>query len=111
MDAVCCAKCCQIFSVSGVVFLSLIGILLQTQPIYIKDVEDPADAASQCFQAAGIYAFFIVATTICGYVQDKKKQHMRDHMMGDEGDGPENLALKEDRFARYGYGAAPPARG
>ena len=44
-------------------------------------------------------------------MQDKKKQHMRDHMMGDEGDGPENLALKEDRFARYGYGAAPPARG
>lgn len=62
------AKCCQIFSVSGLVFLTLIGILLQTQPIYIKDVEDPTDAASQCFQAAGIYAFFIVATTICGYV-------------------------------------------
>jgi hypothetical protein len=36
VDAICCAKFCAIFSWIAVMFLVFIGILLDTQPLYIK---------------------------------------------------------------------------
>uniref|UniRef100_A0A7S3JPM2 Uncharacterized protein n=1 Tax=Aureoumbra lagunensis TaxID=44058 RepID=A0A7S3JPM2_9STRA len=55
-----CAKCCAIFSSTGVVFLILIGIILQKEPLYVRDIDQPKKAASQCFGAAGIYIACIV---------------------------------------------------
>lgn len=51
-----CAKCCTIFSFTGIVFLIIIGSLLQTQPLYIKGPSDSAKAATGCYQGAMIYA-------------------------------------------------------
>ena len=44
------AKCCTLFSVSGFIFLIIIGILLQKQPMYIKGPKDPAAAAMGCYE-------------------------------------------------------------
>lgn len=56
------AKCCTIFSVTGIIFLLVIGILLQKQPLYIKGVQDPAMGAAGCYQGAAIYfATFVIS--------------------------------------------------
>lgn len=55
-----CAKCCSLLSASGVVFLSLIGHLLRTQPKYIVGIDDSDEAANQCFGAVWIYVSCIV---------------------------------------------------
>mmetsp|Transcript_24911 Transcript_24911/g.41520 ORF Transcript_24911/g.41520 Transcript_24911/m.41520 type:complete len:113 (+) Transcript_24911:75-413(+) len=49
------AKCCSIFSLSGIVFLVIVGSLLQTQPIYIKGPTDTEGAARGCYQGAMLY--------------------------------------------------------
>jgi hypothetical protein len=50
------AKCCSVLSFTGIVFLVIIGRLLQTQPLYIKGPEDPEAAAAGCYGGAAIYA-------------------------------------------------------
>mmetsp|Transcript_10901 Transcript_10901/g.10522 ORF Transcript_10901/g.10522 Transcript_10901/m.10522 type:complete len:109 (+) Transcript_10901:154-480(+) len=56
------AKCCSIFSVTGFLFLIVIGILLQKQPLYIKGPKNPAEAAIGCYEGAVIYlATFILS--------------------------------------------------
>lgn len=76
VDADCCSKCCCIFSASGIVFLVLIGILLKTEPLYIQDVDDPSEAASNCFMAAGIYALFVVGTSMCILKKDTRRRDL-----------------------------------
>jgi hypothetical protein len=49
-SAICCAKCCTVFSVAGFFFLLIIGSLLQKQPLYIKGPTDSAAAAQGCYQ-------------------------------------------------------------
>lgn len=49
------AKFCSIFAIFGIVFLVIIGIMLQKQPIYMKGIEDPSSAASSCYNGALIY--------------------------------------------------------
>ena len=50
------AKCCTIFSFTGLIFLLIIGILLDVQPLYVKGPHDPVSASKGCYTAAGIYA-------------------------------------------------------
>ena len=59
------AKCCSIFSVTGFIFLIIIGLLLQKQPLYIKGPKDPAAAAMGCYEGGmmnGYYLSVFVAT-------------------------------------------------
>ena len=51
-----CAKCCTIFSATGLVFLLSLGILLDTQPLYVKGPHDAEAASSNCYGAASLYA-------------------------------------------------------
>jgi len=50
-----CAKCCAVFSMSGVVFCLMIGAILQSQPLFVLGVDDPSKASKSCYGAAGIY--------------------------------------------------------
>mmetsp|Transcript_2109 Transcript_2109/g.6441 ORF Transcript_2109/g.6441 Transcript_2109/m.6441 type:complete len:135 (-) Transcript_2109:414-818(-) len=59
-----CAKCCSIFSASGVVFLAFLGHLLKVQRLYIVGVDHPMRAANQCFAAAWIYASCIIVSIL-----------------------------------------------
>jgi hypothetical protein len=45
-------------------FQIIVGILLKAEPLYIQGVNDPSAAAQDCFVGAGIYAFFVVATSL-----------------------------------------------
>ena len=60
------AKCCSVFSFTGIVFLTIIGGLLQSQPLYIKGPEDPEAAAQGCYGGAGIYVLTLVMSI--GYI-------------------------------------------
>mmetsp|Transcript_4145 Transcript_4145/g.12901 ORF Transcript_4145/g.12901 Transcript_4145/m.12901 type:complete len:104 (+) Transcript_4145:112-423(+) len=62
--AVGCAKCCVVFATTGVFFLCLIGSLLNSQPLYVKGVEDPAAASKQCFVAAWIYITIVIISVV-----------------------------------------------
>ena len=44
------AKCCTLFSISGIIFLVIIGALIQSQPLYIKGLTDHEKAATGCFE-------------------------------------------------------------
>ncbi|KAJ1450185.1 hypothetical protein M885DRAFT_571556 [Pelagophyceae sp. CCMP2097] len=46
----------------------LIGSLLNSQPLYVKGVEDPAAASKQCFVAAWIYITRAAAIVIISVV-------------------------------------------
>ena len=50
------AKCCAIFSASGLVFLFSLGVLLDSQPLYVKGPHDKEAASTNCYSAAGMYA-------------------------------------------------------
>jgi len=56
VSAINCAKCCTVFSITGIVFLVLIGILLEYQPLYVKGIVEPSKSAQSCYQGAVIYA-------------------------------------------------------
>lgn len=67
------AKCCSIFSVTGIVFLTVIGFLFQSQPMYIKGPEDAEKAAQGCYGGAGIYAVTMVLSIIYWYRNEPEK--------------------------------------
>ena len=50
------AKCCTIFSASGLIFLFSLGVLLDSQPLYVKGPQDKVAASNNCYSAAGLYA-------------------------------------------------------
>lgn len=56
------ARFCSVFAVFGVVFLFIVGYLLQSQPLYIKGPEDKAAAATACYQGAGLYLVVWIAS-------------------------------------------------
>ena len=49
VDLKTCSQCCCVFSASGICFLVFVGILLETEPLYIKDIDDASSAAQQCY--------------------------------------------------------------
>ena len=55
------AKCCSFFSVTGFIFLIIIGLLLQKQPLYIKGPSDPAAAAMGCYEGGMINDYHLSA--------------------------------------------------
>eukprot|EP01039_Chlorochromonas_danica_P004034 gene4031-4412_t len=69
-----CAKCCSIFSFSGLIFLLIIGSLLQKQPLYIKGPKDSAQAAQNCYEGALIYlGTFVLSVAYWIFDSLKKK--------------------------------------
>ena len=48
------AKCCTIFSLTGIIFLLVIGLLIQRQPLYIKGINKPAEAAQGCYEGGNL---------------------------------------------------------
>jgi hypothetical protein len=70
------AKCCSIFSFTGIIFLTIIGWLLQTQPMYIKGPEDPETAAAGCYGGAGIYFATMVGSLMYWHYAEKKTEDL-----------------------------------
>ena len=70
--------------------------------MWVTDVEDHNAAAENCFAAAGIYAVFVVGTSIC-ILRSNKLQ--RDARRDSEslGTGSEMSGISKD--ARFGFGA------
>mmetsp|Transcript_35868 Transcript_35868/g.114937 ORF Transcript_35868/g.114937 Transcript_35868/m.114937 type:complete len:117 (-) Transcript_35868:460-810(-) len=63
-----CAKCCGIFSSTGVVFLCVIGNLIKTQPLYVIGVDEPKAAYKASFNAAWIYvAMIAICVAVLAY--------------------------------------------
>ena len=56
------ARFCSVFAVFGVVFLLIIGQMLQKQPLYIKGPEDKEAAAQACYQGSALYLVVWVAS-------------------------------------------------
>ena len=75
----------------------LIGTLLKTEPLYIQNVDDPTEAASNCFMAAGIYSLFVVCTTICIMKSDRRQRDLSGVM-----DGNETIGIKDNFGGSYG---------
>eukprot|EP01031_Cornospumella_fuschlensis_P026570 gene26570-32111_t len=69
-----CAQCCSIFSLAGLIFLIIIGSLLQSQPLYIKGPEDPDKAAQGCYQGALIYLATFCFSVIYWILDTLKKK-------------------------------------
>mmetsp|Transcript_73364 Transcript_73364/g.143958 ORF Transcript_73364/g.143958 Transcript_73364/m.143958 type:complete len:110 (+) Transcript_73364:66-395(+) len=55
MSYLTCAKCCTFFSISGIIFLVIMGSLLQSQPLYIKGPTDHVKASKGCYEGALLY--------------------------------------------------------
>ena len=63
-----CAKCCALFSSTGVVFLCVIGNVIKTQPLYVIGLDSPSKASTQCFSAAWIYvAMIVISIAVLAY--------------------------------------------
>ena len=73
-SCLCCANFCSIFALTGIVFLLIIGILLQKQPIYIKGALHPEVGATVCYQGAAIY-FAIWAVSIITLMIDRARKN------------------------------------
>ncbi|CAM9378365.1 unnamed protein product [Heterosigma akashiwo] len=71
----CCSRCCTFFSIFGIFFLLMFGLLFDRQGYYILGYEDDniSDYASGCYGAAGIYAVFLVLS-ILGWVYDNRQK-------------------------------------
>lgn len=77
-SCLCCANFCSVFALTGIIFLVIIGVLLEKQPLYIKGTHDPAHSAQACYQGAAIY-FAVWALSIVTLVLDymRKKNPLR----------------------------------
>ena len=69
----CCANFCSVFALTGIIFLIIIGVLLEKQPLYIKGTHDPAHSAQACYQGAAIY-FAVWALSIVTLVLDTMRK-------------------------------------
>lgn len=58
------AQCCSILSFTGIVFLTIMGYLLQVQPLYIKGVEDNIAAAKGCYEGGEIMMMRMIVMMI-----------------------------------------------
>lgn len=58
------ARFCSVFAVFGVVFLFIIGQMLQKQPLYIKGPEDKEAAAQACYQGSALYLIVWIASLV-----------------------------------------------
>ena len=75
-SAISCAKCCSVLSFTGIIFLCIIGALLQSQPMYIKGIDDPELAASGCYGGAGLYCASMVLSLGYWYWYDSQKSSL-----------------------------------
>ncbi|GMH55124.1 hypothetical protein TrLO_g5810 [Triparma laevis f. longispina] len=69
--------CCFIFSLIGVIFLTLIGLIFSTETVYIKDPGLDNDvsmkqAAGNCFGAAGCYVVTAVVSAFYYFKQERE---------------------------------------
>ena len=78
VSCLCCANFCSVFALTGIIFLIIIGVLLEKQPLYIKGTHDPAHSAQACYQGAAIY-FAVWALSIITLILDymRKKNPLR----------------------------------
>ncbi|KAL7567143.1 hypothetical protein ACA910_009469 [Epithemia clementina (nom. ined.)] len=64
MDAHSCAKCCALYSATGIVFTGWVGIMLVKQPFFIGGIDDVEEAKGSAFGAAGMFLFIFVIAII-----------------------------------------------
>ena len=95
-SCLCCANFCSVFALTGIVFLLIIGILLDKQPLYIKGTHDPAHAAQACYQGAAIY-FAVWALSLITLALDhiRKKNPMSRSAAPDE-------PMVQKKYGSYG---------
>jgi hypothetical protein len=60
----CCAMCCTVFSAFGLLFLLVVGAVLNDEYRYIEVGIEKKEAAKDVLGAAGIYAAFMVLSAI-----------------------------------------------
>jgi len=74
----------------------------------LSDVEDPAEAADNCFAAAGIYAMFVVGTSILILRNNKRNRDAAAHRDSAEREGSSGAEMsglaKEARLGSRGGG-------
>ncbi|EWM21762.1 hypothetical protein Naga_100298g6 [Nannochloropsis gaditana] len=71
----CCAPCCGIFSIIGFLFLIILGIIVDKQPIFVHGVTEPHRSAVACYGGAGIYAGTLALCVVAWMYDKKKKEH------------------------------------
>mmetsp|Transcript_12071 Transcript_12071/g.18238 ORF Transcript_12071/g.18238 Transcript_12071/m.18238 type:complete len:98 (-) Transcript_12071:189-482(-) len=59
-SAITFAKCCTFYSISGIIFLFIIGILLDSQGVYIQGVDDADKGSENCYIGAVLYIVSLV---------------------------------------------------
>ena len=68
-----CFLCCSLFSVAGIVFLLLIGVIVQFNTFYVHGLSTKeADLHNGCYYGAAIYGgTFIASTCLLRYYRPK----------------------------------------
>mmetsp|Transcript_23929 Transcript_23929/g.47631 ORF Transcript_23929/g.47631 Transcript_23929/m.47631 type:complete len:106 (-) Transcript_23929:43-360(-) len=96
--------CCAIFSLAGVVFLGIMGLVLDSSPIYVKGVPDPEASRDTCYKGAGLYgATFLISVALLIKEKVKRKDSLDDDYAGFGDDG--KAGLISNRTGAYGYGS------
>lgn len=103
-----CANCCVVFATSGVLFLTLIGTLLDRQPLYVLGVDEPAKASVSCFAAARYYGF-IVLMSIATLAYDRCRPHRPPVAAGSLVDDRFGPGAVDERLRRRAYRDQAPA--
>jgi hypothetical protein len=98
------AKCCSIFSFTGLVFLLIIGSLLQNQPLYIKGPTDSVAAAQSCYQGALIYLGTFVAS-VAYWIFDSLKKKASAALSGNTSSIPIDRSNRQRIHGDRKYGA------
>ncbi len=68
----------------------------------MPDIDDPSQAAENCFVAAGIYAGFVLATSICILRTNKRQRDARTEL--EWGSGKEATGIASNSRFVGGYG-------
>ena len=61
---VCTPPCCAIFSITGMVFLAIMGVVISANPLYIKGIKDAEEASSTCYKGAATYACTLLISVV-----------------------------------------------
>lgn len=97
----CCAPCCGLFSIIGIIFLIILGIIIDKQPIFVHGITHPHKSSVACYGGAGVYAGTL-ALCIAAWIYDQKKKQRRAATAGLLKD--EQVALNIERPGSYDAG-------
>jgi hypothetical protein len=81
----CGSALCAGLSVVGIVFLTSIGVLYSTQPLFTTpELEDTSQAATQCYIGAGLYAAALLLSLYGMWFDTRRKRRSARAALYDE---------------------------